>query len=213
VLVRKAKAVRAALHAAGFEKAELHFNEWNYLPGNDWGPVLPSRQGAARDLFYARQAGPEGAAFASCVLAELQDAPVDVSNFYRADAGDFGLFSAHGTPNKVYHAFKAFRGLLDTPDRLVVTGVEPGKLAALAGRDADGSAVGVFVRNYRSAEKRITVRVDRLPWDGPTGAEVSVVDEKRDLEKVSSVRLEAGVATIELDLPAPAVCLIRFKKR
>ncbi|HEX8912843.1 MAG TPA: hypothetical protein VF796_10825 [Humisphaera sp.] len=212
VFVRKAKAVRAALNTAGFEKAEVHFNEWNFLPDNNWGPVLPSGQGPARDRFHARQAGPEGAAFASCVLAELQDAPVDVSNFYRADAGLFGLFSQHGTPNKVYHAFKAFRGLLDTPDRVAVTGTEPGKLAALAGRAADGSAVAVFVSNYRAAGKRVTVRVDHLPWEGSTAAEVFVVDEKRDLEKASSLRLEPGVATVEVDLPAPAVCLVRLKR-
>jgi beta-xylosidase len=37
---RRACALRQLLDAHGFTKTESHFNEWNYLPNEDWRPMM-----------------------------------------------------------------------------------------------------------------------------------------------------------------------------
>ena len=48
--VRKAQAVRAWLNERGFPATEIHLNEWNYLPDNDWTPMLTPAHGGSGPL-------------------------------------------------------------------------------------------------------------------------------------------------------------------
>jgi hypothetical protein len=121
----KARAIRRWLDEQGFRKTEIHLNEWNYLPGNDWGPLLVAGQGAPREKWYAEMGSARGAAFVASVLIDLQDSPVDIANFYTGDSSPFGLFSRHGVPKKTFYAMKAFRKLLDTQRRIATTPREP----------------------------------------------------------------------------------------
>ena len=57
---RKAKGIRQWLDAHGQERAEIHLNEWNYLPNNDWSPLIASGQGRARQMWYDTMGGPPG---------------------------------------------------------------------------------------------------------------------------------------------------------
>ena len=68
-LAERARGVRGMLDRHGFAKAESHLNEWNYLPDNDWGPVMLKGQGEPRKRFYERMHGPEGAAFIAAMRA------------------------------------------------------------------------------------------------------------------------------------------------
>jgi len=210
-VLARAKAVRRWLDDSGFAKTESHLNEWNYLPGNDWGPML-GRDPKVRRAWYERQGGPEGAAFTACVLIGLQDAGVDVANFYSADSGGFGLFDEFGGPKKNFYAFKAFRAVLDTPHRVEATGGEAGRLAVLAGVDAAKQEATILLSHYREATGPITVEVKNLPWEGATGVEVLVADAARDLAKVQAVELPAKALKLTVDLPAPAVGLIKLRK-
>jgi hypothetical protein len=47
-----AKGVRGMLDRYGFTKTESQLNEWNYLPGNDWGPMMLQGQGPRREKMY-----------------------------------------------------------------------------------------------------------------------------------------------------------------
>lgn len=210
-LARRARAVRAFLDARGFPQAESHLNEWNFLPDNDWTPMLAA-PGEARERWYARQGGAEGAAFTASALIELQDAPLDVANYYTMDNQPFGLFTLHGAPKKTFHAFRAFRALLDTPQRVAARGAVTGQSAVCAGVDRGRGAASVLVCNYRGPARRFDLAVEGLPWDGETACEILLLDAARSLDRVRNERLAGKSFTVRLDLPAPAVALLRFRK-
>src|SRR6185369_13904300 len=97
--------LRALLDENGFEKTVMHLNEWNYLPNNDWSPMLGKGQGIAREKFYDEMGGPAGAAFTAYTLMALQDTKVEIANYYSAEVQGFGMFNIHGTPKKTFFAF------------------------------------------------------------------------------------------------------------
>ncbi|HYH66675.1 MAG TPA: hypothetical protein VD866_18410, partial [Urbifossiella sp.] len=88
-LAHRAAGVRRLLDAAGFRAAESHLNEWNHLPGNDWAGML-SADAEARQRWYDRVCGVEGAAFTAAALIGLQEAPVDAANLFTAEPGGMG---------------------------------------------------------------------------------------------------------------------------
>ena len=57
-------------------------------------------------------AGAPGAAFVAASLLELQDAPIDVCNFFHGELGGFGIFTEQGVPLKAYQALRAFQSLV-----------------------------------------------------------------------------------------------------
>jgi hypothetical protein len=208
--VRGARGLRRLLDELGFKQAEIHLNEWNYLPNNDWGPML-SRNGAALEQWFAEAGGPRGAAFAACVLLGLEDAPIEMANFYTGDNGAWGLFSTYGVPKKTYHAFRAFKALLDHPARLAVEGNRPGGLAAAAGIAADGRELAVLLSNYRPGDRRMEVTVENLPWTGPSECELLVLDAARNLEPLPAQSAHGPRIQLVQDLPAPGVLLIHVR--
>jgi hypothetical protein len=117
-----------------------------------------------------------------------------------------GLFNPYGVPRKPYFALKAV-GELAGRRRLPVRGV-PGGAGVLAGVNGDGTEVLVLAARTTGAEK-FAVAVENLPWKGAARIEVSVIDGKRDLERVSAGEFSGRV---ELELPGPAVALIRIRR-
>jgi hypothetical protein len=192
-LARRSHGVRRLLDDHGFSRTENHLNEWNYLPDNDWGPMLTQKP-LERQAWFRRIHGAEGAAFTAAALMLLQDSPLDVSNFYSADIQGFGLFSEHGVRHKNFYALRAFRMLLDTPQRLPLQGQMPDGVVAMAGINAEKSAITVLIGNASSAEATLRLRVDRMAWQGESECEVRCVDDRRDLECVLARRLATDVA-------------------
>lgn len=207
---RRAAAMRRLLDGFGFTRAESHFNEWNYLPQEDWRPMFKEGQGRDRERWFREMSGPAGAAFAACVLTLLQDAPVDVANFYTGEIQGFGLFNFHGTPQKNYYGFLAFRRMLDTPERVAVDGVSPG-MTALAGRQTKARTLHVLISNFRQPAAEVTVELHHLPWQTETTWEWRVVSDASNLELRAQGRLEAGANQISQALPAPAVGLLTLR--
>lgn len=194
---RRAHAIRRWLDANGFAQAESHLNEWNYLPGNDWSPMTAG-QGATREAWYARQGGPEGAAFAVATLLRLQDAPLDAANFYSTDNQPFGLFTLHGAPKKTFPAFRAFRHLLDTPVRVTVSSSAAGDGTVAAGLDDRRSFAQVLLARPATTKGNSTaVRLQHLPWPGNSRCEIRQLNAENDLAVTKTTPLENG----ELRLP------------
>ncbi|HNR97980.1 MAG TPA: glycoside hydrolase family 127 protein [Planctomycetota bacterium] len=208
--VAKAHAIRRWLDARGFAAAEVHLNEWNHLPDDDWAPLL-APAGAARENWYARLAGIEGAAFAACVLAYLQDCPVDAANLYSGDTSPFGLFSRNGVPKKSFYALKAFRALLATPCRVAAEGAAPGATAVLAGTNAARTCVNVLAANYRAGPASGAVAIDAIPWEGARYWSASRLDAERNLEPVAAGVVPGGTVALTLSMPAPCVVLVRVR--
>ena len=127
--------IRKILNHTGFPNAESILSEWNLTP--DF--TEPEK---------ARLQGIENAAFIGGVLIYLQDSPVDMAHFYRADAAWMGLFDLHGGYFKPAYAFLAAGKMLSTPQRLELSGSDTVGLAALAGRSKDGKMVQIMISNY-----------------------------------------------------------------
>jgi xylan 1,4-beta-xylosidase len=211
-LPRRAQAMRELLEAHGFPKTESHFNEWNYLPNDDWGPMVLSGAGAKREQWYAELSGPRGAAFAATALLLLQDSPVDVANYYTGEIQGFGLFNYHGVPQKTYYAFKAFRELLNTPRRVATPPGAPGQVTLGAGLSADGQSACLLAANFNAPGDQLVLGLSHLPWPEPTHFEVLRVDAGRNLALVREGELAAGQPLKLEGGPAPSVTLIKLRR-
>lgn len=209
-LAARARAVRRLLDARGFTKTESHLNEWNYLPANSWDVL--SRQAApeTRQRGVEQMAGAPGGTFLAAALLELQDAPLDVANFYHGETGIFGLFTEVGAPTRNYFALLAFSRLLETPRRFQVTGAVSGKLAVAAGTDAASTRAAVLVANVAAGED-LRVSFARLPWAGETGVEVRIVDATLAFDPLPTPAWAASELTLRL--PSPSVALVTLRPR
>ena len=161
---RRARALRQVLDEHGFMKTESHLNEWNYLPNEDWRPMMKEGQGLVRENWSAELGGPKGAAFAAWALISLQDAAVDAANFYTAEVQMFGMFSMNGVPRKNFYAFKAFRTLLDTPRRVKTPPCEFGQIAVCAGLNSESTRAAILLSNFSAPDGATGIVVRGLPW-------------------------------------------------
>jgi hypothetical protein len=82
-------------------------------------------------------------------LIYLQDSKIDQAEFYRGDATWMGLFGPHREYFKPAYTFKAASRLLDTPERLDLSGSNSFGFAAIGGRSVDGKTVQVLLSNYQ----------------------------------------------------------------
>jgi len=210
-LVARARALRDLLDRRGFAKTESHLNEWNYLPGNSWRAISRSSAAGERQHFYEQMAGAPGAAFVAAALLELQDAPVDMCNFFHGELGGFGLFNEHGVPTKNHHAFAAFRLLLRTPKRIETSGSVSGQLAFVAGLSEGQHEAVILVSNYALPQGEFRLALQHLPWTGRTLVETRFVDETHSLEIVRTESIPDAKTTIPLHLPKPALALITLR--
>ena len=208
----RARDVRWLLDNYGFKKTASHLNEWNYLPRNDWGPMLLPGQGAARERIFAEIGGPQGAAFSAYVLMSIQDSPVDVANYFTAEIQGFGLFTFHAAPKKTFYAFKAFKILLDTPLRVEAKGAIAGSLAICAGVNPEKTEVHVLVSQFKQVDGPLKLAVRNLPWDGTIEYETSIVDADRDLKVTGSGKSTSKELTLSEESKAPFVWLIKVRK-
>ena len=207
---RRARALRQVLDEHGFNRTESHFNEWNYLPNEDWRPMMKEGQGMMREQWSAEMRGPRGAAFAAWALMSLQDAPVDMANFYTAEIQMFGMFNFNGVPQKNFYAFKAFRALLDTPQRVWTPPCKAGQMAVCAGLDSSRSRAAILLSNFDTTNSVPELVIRGLPWVPPARFELLLVDADRNLELVRHGAVGADGRLLLPELKAPAVGLVRL---
>jgi xylan 1,4-beta-xylosidase len=138
-MVRIGADIRKLLAAQGFSKTESILSEWNLSPD------FTERE-------RARLQGMENAAFIGAVLIYLQDSAVDRAYFYRGDAAWMGLFGLQGEYFKTANTFRATGAMLQTPERISLTGADTFGFAAIAGRSRDGKSVQVLISNYQIPE-------------------------------------------------------------
>jgi xylan 1,4-beta-xylosidase len=210
-LSSRSRAIRRLLDSKGFTETESHLNEWNYLPGNDWGPITRSGTPVARQHTYEAMSGAPGAAFAAAALLELQDAPVNVCNFFHGELGAFGMFTEQGVPLKVYQAFRAFQGLMETPRRVETRGAVAGELAFAAGLSADGREATLLVSNFADLRSEVVVKWKGFSWTGGVNAEIRTVDAANDFKDARNEPLADEAHGLRLSLKAPAVVMVRLR--
>lgn len=200
-LARRARGMRAVLDGAGFGKAESHLNEWNFLPDGKWDGIK-AKDAEARERWYARLTGPEGAAFVAAALTLLQDAPLDAACYFTAEAPGMGLFSQHGLPSTAFAAFLAFKAVARLP-RLPVKGPLPRGVTALAGAS---TKVQVLLARTGGKDGPVTVTLRPPRWAGATRYEILVPEAGGRLRKAGEGK--AAGSTVRVDLGR--VCLLRM---
>ncbi len=207
-LAARARAVRRVLDARGFVRTESHLNEWNFLPGNSWDMLSRKAGGETRQRAIDRMMGAEGGAFAVAGLIEMQDAPVDVANFYHGETGIFGLFTEVGAPTRNYFAVLAFAELMDTPRRVRASGAVNSRLSIAAGLNAAKDRAAVLIANLSGAAEW-EIEVEDLPWAGNSEVEVRITDSARAFEVFPTEGL--GNGRLKLSVRPPCVALIRLR--
>ncbi len=210
-LGERSRGIRRFLDSKGFTETESHLNEWNYLPGNTWQPITKSGTPTDRQRYYEEMAGPRGAAFIVTSLLELQDAPVDVCNFYHGELGGFGIFTEQGVPLKSYGALRAFQGLVETPRRVEARGSVAGKLAFAAGLSTEGRTATMLLSNFADPRSDFTLDWRSFSWTGGVTAEIRIIDATNDLAIPRTATLADEGASLRLTVRAPAIALIRLR--
>jgi xylan 1,4-beta-xylosidase len=209
-LVQRARAIRQLLDRHGFTNTESHLNEWNFLPGNTWKPIgKTSGTPESRQRFYEEMASPAGAAFTAAALMQLQDAPLDMANFFHGANGPFGLFNEHGVRQKNYFAVLAFNTLLRTPRRVVAV-APASQLTVAAGINAAATEANVLISNPALSPALLRLVSVNLPWSGGARVTVRVVDDTHSFTELSGVTVRDGV--MEFSLRRSSVALVTWRK-
>jgi xylan 1,4-beta-xylosidase len=211
--VYRATLVRDLLDKYGFKKTENHMNEWNYIPDEKWNLLMDKEyQGHLRSKIYAEQYGCKGASFVANVLMLLQDAPVDVANYYTTTAGLFGIFSEYGEPHKSYYAFKAFAELLKTPVRVETNYNKSDSVVVCSGVNSERSRLTILASNFSSHCKKINFKLPDNYMENLIKIEVYIIDEFHDLEKINEYSINSKLLKFSENLPSPSVLLLVCKK-
>jgi hypothetical protein len=101
----------------------------------------------------------------AAALAELQDAPVDVANFFRAEPGAFGVFNEYGVPQANYSALLCFRRLLDCASRVAVEHQHTPNLWSLAGVNEKRDRASILIARTAASDGAIELRWPVAPVD------------------------------------------------
>ena len=210
-LAERARAIRQLLDRHGFTRTESHLNEWNYLPDNSWSGLSKSATAEVRQKFYDAMGGAPGAAFIVAALLNLQDAPLDMANFFHGEVGGFGLFNENGVPLKTFHAMRAFRELLDAPQRVATTGTIPDQLTLSAGLSPDRHQATILLSHTGHGESLQRIELRHLPWRDSTTHEIRLLDADRNLETAER-GTNVAIGAIEVRLKSPAVALITLRR-
>jgi len=202
------KRVRAMLDEYGFTEAESHLNEWNYMrfpPGATWKTMWTDEY--VKQDILERGKTAEGASFAAATLIALQDADIDVANYYDGQPSSIfcGLFNYYGVRQKTFYAFRAIRDLHETGERVSV-GWEHGRsdLYACAAISPCGTKATVLVSNFSEREQQV-----RLVFDGL--AEGSWVVERYALDEANTLKLVAAGMGKEVEHCMPRYGIVQMK--
>jgi xylan 1,4-beta-xylosidase len=205
-IVELARQHRDALNSAGYAQAESHLNEWNLLPTEGWQFNSPEKNPDCIRRACEEIGGITGASFDAATLIYMQDLPVDSANFYWVRDSFWGILDQYGAKRKNYYAFKAFRAMLDTNQRVKTTPNDAATgYALLAGLGEDAWA-GVLLANYRAREANFNLTCKGWPWKGSAVCRCYLLDYDRNLTLIGEHRLDEGNATLDLCMPAPAFC-------
>jgi hypothetical protein len=189
----------ATVALAGSDRAapSMLLDEWNRSSGG----------------FDLRHDTNVGAAFDAGVLAELQDAGLEASAFFRANdtrttGGDHGVVRTDGQPKPAWWTFWLWQQL--AAQQVPVRGTSEG-LWAVASKDAD--RLTLFVASFSASQptaRTLEVDVSGLGWT-PASATVRRIDAAHPSASVAEPLAVEG-ARFSLPLPEQAVALVELHR-
>ncbi len=206
-LIESAATLREMLAKYGFDKTESHLNEWNYLPAEGWSFHGAGKTPEMMRRAYEEIGGAVGPAFVAAMLIYMQDSPIDVANFYGAQSiGYFGMFDQYGAPRKSFYAFKAFRDLMDTPQRVRTTTNDPQCGYALLAGLGETPRANILLANCRGRESSFELTVRNWPWKGKAVCKKYLLDQGRNFAFSGQSTLDDENNTLKLAMISPSCC-------
>lgn len=205
-LVRFAADVKRIMSDHGFANAKSILDEWSLGP-LDWVAMRATPEGM-RDYFGEIHSA-VGAAYNVAVMSLLQDITVDIATFFSGTALWWGLFDPYGIPHKAYHAFAAFRSVLNTPRRVQIAPIADREMTALAGVSEDGLSGRILLSNRGEETRQVAVRAQGF---GPGRYEVHVADHASAGLDSAGEGAIGDAGEILLDLNGPSIALISLAR-
>ena len=197
--------VRAVLDEAGFPDAELHLNEWHYLPCN-WEGI---QSGIDKNIYW--QEAPEGlhgyvsAAFNDFVMTRWQDTPLTMSNYYCYSSNYWGVFDFYGRRRVTYYSLLLFGELVSESPQRVKTVDGNGSVALLGGVDDEGANPRLLVSIFQREEQTpIEIALKGVPASG--SVKVAVID----VDGFKETQIDYSDGVLKLDSKDSGVYLVRF---
>lgn len=205
--------IRDLLDQYGFANTESVLDEWSYRPGHrESSDVNAFGNPMYVERLARKNQGVTGAAYDASVLILLQDSPVNIANFYHgATIPFFGMFDEYGIPHKTFYAFKAFKFLLDTPERVATARPAPSGPTSIAGLSPDKRQATILISNYGTECNHYEVRLENLPWRKGVIYKEYVLDKDHNLALVKTGTIAGTNAVLPEDVQVPSVCMIRLK--
>jgi hypothetical protein len=158
----------------GYPEAELHLNEWHYMPEDFNTLRLDSK---ARERLLTSPEGMHGidsAAFNVAALTLWQDTPLAMSNFYNS-TGSWGLFDRFYNPMRVYDSFLAFAPFADHLQRVWTQSCSSG-CTILAGTDESGTNGMILISAFRMKSNSISLQIKGISPDTELLVEAAEAD-------------------------------------
>jgi len=209
--IKKMYVARDMLDKHGFTETESWCTEWKPLGGEGAARWRPGAAPHSIEKTFAKLRNHRAAAMATCILLQMQDAPIDMAYFYSADTSPWSMFDGFGEPGHVYFAMKAFNQFARNSHRVRVVGA-PGKngISLNASVSNDKTQAMILAANFKSASRYITVNMKNLPWIGDNGITTSAwcIDEQH---KLTPIPIAIVNQTITIDLPQSTTLLIKLE--
>ncbi|MCQ2420754.1 MAG: hypothetical protein MJ118_06435 [Clostridia bacterium] len=184
-VVEMAKRMRKLLDDRGFTKTESILNEWNYIRG--W---------AGQDFIHSMRSinSIKGAAYTCAVMAEGQNAPVDMLMYYDTRPSQYnGLWSFYtGERLKGYYAFLAFSTIYQLGEQLS-TEVLGDHVYACAARNEKEAAVVITAFNEDDAAEDVELSLKVLGMQNCKQISCYVLDENSDFECQTDVDINGTI--------------------
>jgi hypothetical protein len=136
---------------------------------------------------------------------------VDVANYYDGQPITLfcGLFDYYGCPQKAYYAFKAFRQMVNYPQRAQsLAAEEKGTLYSLAAVDAKRKRAALLIVNFGGKVGECELQMRALPIEPGAVCRVYMLDRDHNLDLVSTDTLGAAEAKIGILLRRHSVALV-----
>ncbi|MGQ9596336.1 MAG: GH39 family glycosyl hydrolase [Thermoproteota archaeon] len=197
---QRALAVRRLMDEYGFSDKLIVLTEWNI-----WKDDSDS---------YEIFRGPVGASFCASCLIRLQNASVNIANFYRGDSWPWGgLFNEDGSAGKAYYVMTAFKDAFENSVRVkCVTEGGGQNLATMATKAEDDGSISTIISNYGKVAYNYRIQFSGLSWDDQSFYyEVFSVDEKTNLNLLMSGSWSGDNLELSIDINPYAVHVIKLR--
>ena len=197
--------VRKALDEIGFPNAELHLNEWHYLPCGFDGL---SKSLEDRIRWHEAPDGLHGyvsAAFNDYVLTRWQDTPLTMSNYYTYNSKAWGTHDYYGRTRTTYYSLRLFGELVAYSPERVKTTDAGGPVALLGGVDEGDNVKRLLVSIFKLEDAApIEIALAGVPASG------KIRISKIDADGFQEYEAEYADSVLKLDAKDSGVYFVRF---